>query len=479
MANTQRLAKQLLATLYRDRDRLQRIDNYLHGEHDDPYMPASADDEYRLLAKRCISNWMPLVVGTPAQALYVDSFRRGSDGSAPKAGEATPKSTPEWDHWQFSRMDARQLAVHRGALSYGHSFTSTLKVKGKITTKGLSALRTAALFEDPANDDTPYVALTVRSWARDDKPGKATMWDGAFEYAVTFTDFGTDAKVTVSAGVKHGASECPITRFAASVDLEGRTVGVIEPLIALQNRINQTVFDLLVAQTYGSFKVRTVTGMAPPVQRDVETGEPVLDATGNPKPLPINHNAKRFLFAEDENVKWGSLDETPLGGYIESLDMSIRHLSAIAQVPPHHLLGQIANLSAEALQAAETSLLRKIEEFRQGFGESWERVFRLAAELSGDDASAEDFRGEVIWRDMEQKSLAQAADALGKLADQLGIPKQGLWRRVPNVTQNEINEWQDLADNEPIATLASAVQRSTAQTTASVPATPPAVVPAA
>jgi hypothetical protein len=454
------LAKQLLSILESDRDNhLLRIDNYLHGIHDDPYMPDMADAEYRLLAKRCVSNWTPLLVGTPAQSMYVDGFRRGrADGSrVPESNE----NSPEWAHWQRSRLDARQAAVHRGALTYGHAFTVTEKMKnGKVATKGLSALRTAALFEDPANDDTPYAALTVTRFPKGEERGKARLWTGKREHAVTFKSFSDPDSVTADKGKPHGASECPVTRFAASVDLEGRTVGVIEPMIALQDRINQTVFDLLVAQTYASFKVRTVTGMAPPVERD-EEGEVILDEHGNPKPLPINHNARRFLFAEDPDVKWGSLDETPLNGFIESIDMSIRHLAAVSQTPPHHLLGQIANLSAEALLAAETSLSRKVEEFRKAFGESWERVFRIAAELDGNSDSAEDFSGEVLWRDMEQKSLAQAADALGKLKEQLGIPARGLWARVPNVTQNELAEWDEMREeDEPELALASSLRRS-------------------
>jgi hypothetical protein len=156
------------------------------------------------------------------------------------------------------------------------------------------------------------------------------------------------------------------------------------------------------------------------------------------------------------------LAETPLGGFIDSIDMSIRHLSAISQTPPHHLLGQIANLSAEALLAAETALSRKIEEFRKSFGESWERVFRVAAELDGNTESAEDFSGEVLWRDMEMKSLAQSADGLGKLADSLGIPKRGLWSRVPNVTATEISEWEQIReDDDAELQLAQAIRRAT------------------
>lgn len=474
------LARKLLAVLDKDKRRLDRINGYTTGEgHDDPYMPVQADDEYRLLAKRSVSNWMPLLINTPAQALYVDGFRpgRGND-SLPKDPSST---SPEWEHWQRSRMDARQSAVYRGALEFGHSFVLTEKSKKGVVSKGLSPRRTAALYEDPANDETPYAALTVVSYPSGDgkTPGKARMWDGSNEYPVSFKSMTDKDSIRAGAGKRHGASECPVTRFAAQVDLEGRTIGVVEPMIALQNRINQTIFDLLVAQTYTSHEVRYATGMAPPVQRDLldadgnvttdpelaEDSRIRLDVAGNPIPLPLNHNARRFLFAEDHDVQFGSLPGGSLSPLIDSVDMSIRHLAAISQTPPHHLLGQIANLSAEALEAAETALSRMVAMFRAAFGESWERVFRLAAELNGDTSSAEDFSGEVIWRDMESRSLAQSADALGKLAVQLQIPKKGLWKRVPGVTQNEYEDWIDMAEEDDSATkLANSVFSSTPPT---------------
>ena len=460
------LASELLNILYNDQDRLQRIDNYMHGAHDDPYMPAQATPEYKLLAKRSVFNTCPLLVGTPAQALYVDNFRRG------KGKETT--DAPEWEDWQRSRMDGRQASIYRGALAYGHAFVlaeRTAKEWGpdgeptqwKYDMRGLSPLRTVAGYDDAAWDDSPQAALHVVKYPRKSRRrtivGEARMWDSTNEYLVLFKN--KDEIESVIDMGPHGLDECPVTRFAAATDLEGRTVGVVEPIIELQNRINQTVFDLLIAQTFGSFKVRYATGMAPPYKKDAE-GNVLKDENGHPIPADVNVHASRFLFGHKADQKFGTLDGTPLDGYISSLEMSIRHLTAVTQTPPHHVLGQIANLSAEALVAAETALARKVEEFKSQFGESWERVFRLLAKLRGDEAASEDYQGEVIWRDMEAQALSKVADALGKLADQLGIPKKALWKRVPGVTKSELDEWEELWEEQPDVALAGAQRRGLA-----------------
>lgn len=451
------LAKKMLEVLYGDLPLLNRIQEYVEGKQDKPYVPEDATDEYKLIVQRCFTNVTPLLEGTPAQACYVDGFRPGRDMDE---GESALE-TPEWKHWQRSLLDSRQVAIHRGALRFGHSFTVTeIRPKG-VFTRGLSPLRTTALFEDPANDLTPTEALTVVTWPveGDEKSlGRAIGWDATYRYDVKFTAGG--AEVSATRGPKHGNSECPVTRFAVSIDLEGRTTGVVWPFKEIQDRINQSVFDLLLAQTYGSTNVRTAAGIVLPIERDPVTGEPILDETGQPKAKPLRANVSRFMAAEDPETKFGSLPATPLDGFISSIDLAFRHLSAISQTPPHHLLGQIANLSAEALEAAAQSGERKAQEIRVMFGEAWERVFRLAAELEGIDTSAEDYSGEVVWRDVDGAAMSRSADALGKIAAQLQVPAKGLWPRVPGVTQTELQRWQELADEDPEAMLAQTLNRA-------------------
>jgi hypothetical protein len=135
-----------------------------------------------------------------------------------------------------------------------------------------------------------------------------------------------------------------------------------------------------------------------------------------------------------EAIKVGEFSQTDTSSFLEAREASIRHMAIISQVAPHDLLGQMVNLSADALAAAEQSKIRKINERQTSFGESMEQTFQLVGRSMGapvaDDA-------EVRWRDPEARSLAQTADALVKL-QQVGVPVEMLLEMIPKLTQSGI-----------------------------------------
>ncbi|GGX98512.1 phage portal protein [Streptomyces fructofermentans] len=443
-------AQQCLAGLRADRTLLDRIDNYVRGIHPGPYTPRNASQEYRLLAARSVSNFLPMVVAAPAQSLSVEGYQqKGGDGNS-----------PAWEAWQDNRLDDRQAAVYRAAITYGHAFTVVLPSKtdpARPVIRALSPRNMWAAYADPACDEWPMYALELPKIPKSDSVVHGLFYDDKFVYdAVADQD-----SVLLGEGRPHGLGVCPVRRFAAQVDLEGRTTGVVAPLIPLQDRLNQSVFDLLIVQTYGSFKVRTIAGMTPPLRRDPETGEPLLDAEGNTIPKPVTADASRLLIAPDKDTKFGTLDETPLSGYIESIGMSLRHLAVVSQVPPHYLLGDMVNLSAEALAAAETTLMRMVAEFKRSFGESWESDLRLCAKIRGDENASADMTSQVRWADTESRSLSQTVDALGKAATMLGVPKQALWPKLPGFTDTDRERWPQLAaDADSQRALAESLTRA-------------------
>lgn len=445
-----------LAGLSTDKDRLDTIDRYIEGDHDKPYTPTNASAEYLLLAERSICNWMPLIVKTPAQALSVSGYRT--------AGTAEGETSPEWQAWQSNRMDSRQNAVHFAALSYGLAYVTVLPdpITRMPKMRGVSPRRMYASYADPASDALPLWALEMITVPDPNDPksaGTGTLYTNTSAIPVTVTG-GQKASVTFGSPFIHGVTlngqpVCPVVRFAPDIDLEGRVKGLVWPLIPNQDRANQTTFDRLVAQTFGSFKVRTISGMAPEFVRDAD-GNVVYDATtGRPQVVPIRADASRFMVAPDKDTKFQTLDETPLDGFLAAYESDVKTIAAVSQTPPHYLLGSIVNLSAEALAAAEAALTRAVHDFQFALGESWETTLALAASILG---RTPDPQAQVTWADYESRSFSQTVDGWGKAVQMLGVPAHAAWRQLPGVTETDVQEWLDsLNSQDPAAIMADSL----------------------
>ena len=121
------------------------------------------------------------------------------------------------------------------------------------------------------------------------------------------------------------------------------------------------------------------------------------------------------------------------------------------QLPSHLFTGKVINVSAEALAASRAQTTQKLLEKQTSMGVSHARMLRLAAAVAGDSAAAQDFSARVSWQDVEVRSLAQAADAYGKIAQQLGVPKQFLWRFIPGFDATDVQEMREMAlDDDPL-----------------------------
>jgi hypothetical protein len=114
-------------------------------------------------------------------------------------------------------------------------------------------------------------------------------------------------------------------------------------------------------------------------------------------------------------------------------------------VPATSLNGKVANISAEALVELRAGLDQKVAERKQLFGKSHAQALRLAAQMENDPVSANDYLSRVTWQDTSVRSMAQAADALGKIATMLGVPVEALWDKIPTVTKLDTDEWKKMA----------------------------------
>lgn len=435
----------LMGMWQQERRKLDVIDRWARWDHDRPHAPRQATTEYKQLAARSQAPWGDLIVGSVAQTLYVDGYRRADN----------PENSKPWRTWQANGMDGRQIAVHRAALTYGIAYGTVMPGKtlaGEVLAemRGVSPREMVALYDDVAFDEWPEVAMRVRVV----NPSKLLIYVYDDEFVHELVAGGVGEKVKYLTAKIHAAGVCPVVRFTNRFDLEGRATGEIEPFIPLLGSIDQTKFDRLVVQRFASWIVRTIAGMS--VNETTAVTNESADA------VKMRMKVEDLLVAEDPDTKFGSLPATPLSGFIEAHDADVKVLSAVSQTPANEMLGQMANLSAEALAAANASKTAKSFERRYTFGESHEQWLRLAAWVEGDKEAAQDFEAEVRWKDTEIRSMAQAADALGKLAQMLKVPVELLWEKIPGFTQQDVERAKALFVPDAFAQLVDDINRQTA-----------------
>ncbi len=410
-------------------DRLDRIHQYLTNTQRLTWLPASVPEEVQRIGRLSRVNMLRFVVGAAVQAMYVSGYR----------ARLASDNESAWDIWQRNRMDARQIGVHRAGISYGASYVTVLPGDPVPVLRGASPRHLTALYGE--DDEWPEYALEQRNPLTS---GIYRLFDREAVYTMRAKDGSTD-DVEWLRTQRHSAGVCPVIRFRNTDDLDDPVSGVVEPLIPLQDQINLTTFGLLVAQHYGAFRQRYIIGWL------AESEESKLKASAS----------KLWTFEDaPTEVQVGEFSQTDLKGYIESREASLRHLATISQTPAHELLGQLVNLSAEALAAAEASHRRAVTEIQTVMGESWEQVLGLGAQYTGEEVDPGAY---VRWRDTESRSLAQIADALGKLVTMLGIPPQELWDRVADAmgaSQDEVARWKEAAqEGDAMANLASILDR--------------------
>lgn len=397
----------------------QRVELYQHYYDGDPIgiaLEGRQRDIFRRLLKESRANWCELIVNAVAERLAVVGFRFGDESIEEQA----------WYIWQASQMDADSEMVQTDALVCGHSFVSIWPAEDHPSG--------VVIYPEHPSEVTAFYRPTNRRQAV-----------AAFK---AFTDdFGVKTDVLVLPEL------VVTTRTGHEPEFEGNSLGVVpyeeltpaprtigsprselHSAIPFQDRINTTVYNRLVASDFGAFRQITATGIQ--IKRDAESG--AYEA-------PFDVGADRLLASENKDARFGVIQESTLSGYLAGESADVQHLAAITQTPPHYLLGQMINIPASGMKAAETGLVAKVARRASHLGEGWERVIRRGLSYLGSPGS-EDVSAEVIWRDFESRSEGETVDALLKMRA-LGVPREVLWQRW-GASPQDVKRWRELAEEE-------------------------------
>ncbi|MFI1324558.1 phage portal protein [Streptomyces rochei] len=461
-----RLVALMEAELMRRRTDIDRNDSYYRGEHP---LKFASEEFARFHGKRYrgfADNWVGVVADSPVERLTVTGFQAAGEERADK---------DLWEVWQVNGLDVDSQLGFLGAVNSARSF--------------------ALVWGDPDDPDMPVVTFEDASQciviyepgSRRRRRAALKRWeDGSHDYATLYlpdelwkfrrpllgqrekspqeSDIDDELRRWAPRDEEELGEPNPQPnpmRVVPMVELPNKPMLVADPIsdvsgvIAMQDAINLLWAQMFTASDYASFPQRVVMGAERPMI-------PKLNAAGEivgKQPVDLEKFAvERVLWITGKDAKIAEWQAANLQAYSAIIEVAVGHLAAQTRTPQHYLIGRMANLSGDALLAAETGLVKRVEEKQLWFGQALREIARLIFLARGQDDKAKAMRGgAVLWADAESRSYAQLADALLKLKD-IGFPFEWLalkYGLTPTEVANVVAMRAKEMELDPVAAAAS------------------------
>ncbi|MFJ9961069.1 phage portal protein [Streptomyces avermitilis] len=435
------VVRRLRGKIERRRIAAKRWSRYYDGDHDLLFASPEFSSLSGGLFDDFSDNWCQVVADATNERLMPIGFR--------SAGGDLDKSAIE--AWRRSECDVEFSLASLESLVTGRAFALVWRPGGETTD---------ITFQGPHQSIVEYVPGTRRKR----RYGMNVWGDGSNEFAALFSDTGKwmferqgqgdwrPRRIGLAKGESPAGPNpmgvVPIVELPNRSRLNGRPRSEIENVAPLQNTVNTLWAHLMTASDNEAVPARAVLGMDRPTRE-------ILDDSGEvvgEEDLPISRFRRdRLLWLEGRDASIAEFSSADLGNYIKVIETAVNHIAAQTRTPPSYLTGQMVNVSADALTAAESGLVAKVTERQRILGAGLREIMRLEAIASGDTARAESLSlGSVQWRDAQFRSDAQYADALTKYKA-IGVPDEALWEMIPGTEPSTIERWKTMRDSQAAA----------------------------
>lgn len=425
------LADQIVPLSQREQERAKKIDTLLRGGVE-PRGLRDIGKEKLKLRELSHTSLLSLIVEYSAQQIVVEGI---SDGST--------DMHEMWRPFVKNGLPSRQGALNTAMLSYGEAYGLTLPGKNprgesRAYMRAFSPKNFGAIYGDIVDDDFPMYAY--RRITQRDGVVQWRLYDEVAEHFISYEN----GKYTYLEARGHDLGVCPVVRFTGDADLEGNVQG--EPVKYRRDaeRHDKTVYDRLLIQNYNSWRTKYAKGLSE-------------DTTPEERERIKMKLAQDDMLLGDGDTDFGTLEQTDLSPMAAAQESDRDLLAAVSQTPVWAFNGgSMVNLSADALVEAKSGNRQKVWSVQRSMQRPYCNWARLSSAAEGRFDDAENFDLSINWADIGSQSLAAAADALGKLAANLGVPVEMLWEMIPGVSHQKVKAWREWAAGHPVGDVALA-----------------------
>ena len=443
-----------------DHKRHERL-NLLHERyHGNPPLPEGNDvarELFTAFQKKSRTNYAELAVSAVSERMKPVGFRTAVDGD--ETGD-----TDAINIWLRARMNIVCADVHDLMLNLGEAFLIVGFMDEERGVPVVTAedprwmvgepdpvdpyrLRAALKFlrDDIEGEDRAYLYLPGEVWvAKRDAPYSPLSANGAPVGPMSWhaENWSWDADRSGRLGHKY----IPVVRF---LNKDGQ--GEYEKHVDILDRINYQTLNRLCTAALQAFRQRAIESARDPDDPG-GGGIDMVDEDG----APINYDE---VFTSDPGAMWilppgAKIWESSSADMRQILEMNesdIIQFAATTKTPMYYLNPGGANQSADGASMQRETLVFKVEDRIERCKPLWAEAMGLIFHMLGDSERADLSKIETLWADPHRLSLAEKADAAGKL--QALIPWRSLMKHVMGFDPQTIERMQSEREEEQLIAL--------------------------
>ena len=427
-----------LESLAAARPNYTKYSNYFHGRHDLQFASPSYRDRFGRLIKAMRYNRCQTVVDSISDRLQVESWQTDAHSEEDTANEAAN------EQWIAARGDFLQGLVHVEALRSGDAYLIVWPSPDDEMTP-LWRVQRADSCRIITDDETANPVMAIKCWqvSRGADKGKwrltiyddmvITRWITRKDHDIQPDSAGAWEPFT-SDGEPSGVNPygvLPVIHFPNNPQFQGECgISELEDLIPLQDGLNYSIWQLMVAGEFSAWPMTWATGAAPQI-------DPLTGQTAELFKAGID----RFLTVAEPMAKIGQLPGMDLNTFIETQESWDQKISRVSRVPVHWLgvIGQLP--SGESLKTAESPFVGKLRDRQLAFGAAWADAMKLALTIAGQTGEAYDTL-EPVWRSPEPRSDSEIW-MLAQQKQAVGVPQEQIWREA-GYSEEQVAEFLEL-----------------------------------
>ena len=173
--------------------------------------------------------------------------------------------------------------------------------------------------------------------------------------------------------VKNPYGLVPVFHFANNADIGEFGRSELDAAMPVQDGLNKSVLDMLVAMEVSAFRQRWAAGIE--MRLDPETGAAVS---------PFTSGVDKLWIADDATARFGDFAATELEQFLKVKDGFRIDIASVTGTPLYYLMPHVRAIpSGESLRKAETRFLAKVRDRQEQYGAVWADAMSFALKIAG------------------------------------------------------------------------------------------------